>query len=243
MASNLLSRLLPPTTGSPSIYQTLRENDESSGSSDIEERVGIALLDEENLAHHNFELDPALADAMESQLIMESLHTGSTTHNTGDDVKRIPRWLQRPRKPVEVEEADDEVPLSLLIEDRTAGNSTYRQPTVPPQQLPNLGPVPIAGNATRATRAKWQATQEQQQLHPDGHIVPVQGNTRGRRAGFMAVDPKEKALWRWANVENLDNFLKEVYDYFLGNGIWSILLSRALSLLCVIFNEHLHGLY
>ena len=232
MASNLLSRLLPPTTGSPSIYQILRENDESPDSSDIEERAGVALLDEENLAHHNFEFDPALADAMESQLDMESLHTGSTTHTIERNTsKRIPRWLQRPRKPVEIEEADDEVPLSLLIEGRTAGTSPYPQPTVPPQSLPSPGPVPIAGNATGATRAKWQIAQEQQQLHPDRTILPVHGSSRGRRAGFMAVDPKEKALWRWANVENLDNFLKEVYDYFLGNGIWSILLSRALSLL------------
>jgi autophagy-related protein 9 len=52
------------------------------------------------------------------------------------------------------------------------------------------------------------------------------------------IDPKEKAMWMWANVENLDNFLKDVYTYFLGNGIWSILLNRALSLLYVyLFNK------
>ncbi len=45
------------------------------------------------------------------------------------------------------------------------------------------------------------------------------------------MDPKERALWMWANVENLDNFLQDVYDYFLGNGIWSVLLSRLLNLL------------
>ena len=41
-------------------------------------------------------------------------------------------------------------------------------------------------------------------------------------------------MWLWANVENLDNFLKDVYTYFLGNGMWSILLNRALSLLYVV---------
>ena len=232
MASNLLSRLLPPTTGSTSIYQTLRENDESPDSSDIEERAGIALLDEENLANHNFELDPALVDAMESNLDTGSLHTGSTIYTTERDTsKKSPRWLQRPRKLVEAEEADDEVPLSLLIEGRTTSTSTYPQSTVPPQPLPSPGPVPVPGHATGATRAKWQATQEQQQLHPDRNVLSAHGISTGRRTGFMAVDPKEKALWRWANVENLDNFLKEVYDYFLGNGMWSILLSRVLSLL------------
>ncbi|OAX81033.1 hypothetical protein ACJ72_04627 [Emergomyces africanus] len=42
-------------------------------------------------------------------------------------------------------------------------------------------------------------------------------------------------MWRWANVENLDNFLADVYDYFLGNGIKSILLSRVLNLLTLAF--------
>jgi len=45
------------------------------------------------------------------------------------------------------------------------------------------------------------------------------------------IHPKEQAMWRWANVENLDNFLKDVYDYFLGNGIKCILLGRVLNLL------------
>jgi len=40
-------------------------------------------------------------------------------------------------------------------------------------------------------------------------------------------------MWRWANVENLDNYLKDVYMYFMGNGIWCIGLGRALNLLYV----------
>lgn len=42
-------------------------------------------------------------------------------------------------------------------------------------------------------------------------------------------------MWRWANVEDLDNFIKDVYIYFLGNGIWSIFLGRALNLLYAFF--------
>lgn len=51
----------------------------------------------------------------------------------------------------------------------------------------------------------------------------------------MRATPAEKAMWRWVNVENLDNFLREVYDYFLDCGIWSILLSRALKQLTLAF--------
>jgi autophagy-related protein 9 len=48
-------------------------------------------------------------------------------------------------------------------------------------------------------------------------------------------------MWRWANVEDLDNFLKDVYTYFLGNGIWSILLTRVLNLLYVHAYAPLNG--
>lgn len=49
------------------------------------------------------------------------------------------------------------------------------------------------------------------------------------------ISAKDRANWRWANVNNLDVFLSEVYAYFLGNGIYSILLDRALSLLTLAF--------
>lgn len=44
---------------------------------------------------------------------------------------------------------------------------------------------------------------------------------------------KERALWRWVNVEDLDAFLQEVYMYYVGKGIWAIGLSRLLNLLYV----------
>lgn len=42
-------------------------------------------------------------------------------------------------------------------------------------------------------------------------------------------------MWRWANVEDLDNFLTELYNYYLDKGIWSITLARSLRLLMVAF--------
>ncbi|KAK9457674.1 autophagy protein Apg9-domain-containing protein [Dipodascopsis uninucleata] len=52
-------------------------------------------------------------------------------------------------------------------------------------------------------------------------------------AGLM--DPRERALWKWVNVENLDNFLQEVYEYYMGNGIYSIIISRAINLATLAF--------
>jgi autophagy-related protein 9 len=34
-----------------------------------------------------------------------------------------------------------------------------------------------------------------------------------RQARLGLIDPKERAMWKWANVENLDNFLNDVCYY------------------------------
>ncbi|KAL5621379.1 hypothetical protein BROUX41_006279 [Berkeleyomyces rouxiae] len=49
-----------------------------------------------------------------------------------------------------------------------------------------------------------------------------------RAANSATSDPRERALWNWVNVTNLDTFMGEVYDYFDGNGIWCILVDKAL---------------
>lgn len=49
------------------------------------------------------------------------------------------------------------------------------------------------------------------------------------------LPPRERALWMWANITNLDIFLQDVYDYYLGNGWYCIAMQRTLDLLIVIF--------
>ena len=232
MASNIFSRLLPQTGGLPSVYEELRERDDSSDAGDIEERAGMASVDEENLAHHDFQLDPALADAMDSQLDLNTSPTRTAAidrHEKG--ATRVPRWMRKPHNIVEIDDGDDDVPLSLLIEG--GRGDVPLSPIRPSSDASPQGTdsVPIPGPVTRATRAKWQISQEQQQLHQVPKAAQAYDNRSSSGKRIHIIDRKEKALWRWTNVENLDNFLKDVYDYFLGNGIWSILLSRALNLL------------
>ncbi|MCJ1403390.1 autophagy protein atg9 [Xylographa trunciseda] len=236
MASNIFSRLLPHTAGSPSVYEELRERDDLSEAGDLEERAGMASVDEENLARHDFQLDPALADAMDSQLDLKTLPArtiGSDRHESGG--ARAPRWLRKSRNDAEIDDGDDDVPLSLLIE-----GGRGELPPSPQRPLSDASPqgtnaVPIPGPVTKATRAKWQISQEQQRLHQDPKTARAYNYQSGQGNNIHIIDRKEKALWRWTNVENLDNFLKDVYDYFLGNGMWSILLSRALNLLTLAF--------
>lgn len=53
--------------------------------------------------------------------------------------------------------------------------------------------------------------------------------TRG--VGGIKMTAKERALWRWVNVEDLDQFLDHVYRYYQGKGIWTIGLEKVLNLL------------
>ena len=225
MTSNMLSRLLPPAAGEPSVYETLRQHDEASDLSDFENTAGMAL-DEENLGtgFHDYELDDALADAASS----EAAPSNKRNSGRGTAAKNVhsgTRGRQSAHRGV-LDDIDDEVPQSLLIEDDDVvvpASRTRQSQGIPP---------PVPGPATRGTRAKWQATQAQQRLHPEEslhHRQPKSSHRRGYTPGIM--DSKERAMWMWANVENLDNFLKDVYDYFLGNGIWCILLNRFLNLL------------
>lgn len=227
MASNILSRLLPPPFGAPSIYETMREHDQSS-EYDIEERAGIAL-NEENLgvAFRDSEVDEALTDANASHLHTSKLLKPKEKSRSAP--RRVTPKQRRPSLSPKMadgeDDLDDEVPMSLLIEgdEDLAGAGERRQSG---EILP-----PVPGPQSRGTRAQWQATQDQQRLHHEmGPGNPTQ-RIIGRAARLNIVDAKEKAMWRWANVENLDNFLREVYDYYIGNGIWCMLLHKLLNLL------------
>ncbi len=227
MASNLLSRFLPPAVGEPSIYETLRQHDESSDQSDLEDRAGMAL-DEENLGtgFHDYELDDALADATVNQDGSQRIRSSSRQSQGTFARKAQGPTRTRGTGKVNIDDLDDEVPHSLLIEDDQnllPVSKAGRNRAMPP---------PVSGPSSGATQANWQATQEQQRLHQEPAFPRTHSRGKPRRGlplGMM--DPKDRAMWMWANVENLDNFLKEVYDYYIGNGIWCILLNRMLNLL------------
>lgn len=63
--------------------------------------------------------------------------------------------------------------------------------------------------------------------------VSVLNNTPASKVS--ALSPKERALWKWANVENLDIFLVEVYKYYLGNGFFCIVLEKILNIATLMF--------
>ncbi len=227
MASNLISRLLPASNSSPSIYETLRQHDESSDNSDIEQRAAMAV-DEENLGNHFHDFDPEDAQLHTSEVTARSNSNKTGTHQIqGARMKRARNH--------EDEDADDEVPASLLIE----GDNQRRLPRRldDPSRTGGLNhPIPVSGPATKTATDQWEITQARQLLHPrDPFPSPSGARQNTDLRGLSLADPKQKAMWRWANVENLDTFLTEAYIYYLGNGFLSIMLQRSLQLLSFAF--------
>ncbi|KAF2030814.1 APG9-domain-containing protein [Setomelanomma holmii] len=227
MASNLLSRLLPSASDEPYERDPLNpQNRRTSSSTDDRAEMDI---DEENFGAR-FEaqdLNELLEEASSSRMATENraLSPNGRQNAPPSTSSRAPAWRQPvPARAVPLED-DDDVPQSLLLE------GGLDPPPNPNKRLDGL-PPPVPGPSTRQTRAQWETTRQQQRLHDeDARNVPARSwGATGRRGQFTA-DPKEKALWLWVNQTDLDTYMREVYEYYIGCGIYSMLLRRALSLL------------
>lgn len=230
MTSNLLSRLLPTNPAGRSIYDELRAHDEGSGS-DTEERAGLAL-DEENLRFHDDEFENAeVFNGEESRITSESAAFLPVQRDGGAERKGKNRdrskWLPESPRLLE-DDIDDDVPQSLLIEGNDMPGPSYpSQPRVRHSAHAKKQPA-IPGPSNRETRAHWEAAQAQQRLHQENE--PPRPEQFRQPAGILTGSAKDKAMWRWMNVTNLDLFISEVYDYYLGAGMWCIMLERAVNI-------------
>ncbi|KAL3232887.1 Autophagy-related protein 9 [Nakaseomyces bracarensis] len=65
------------------------------------------------------------------------------------------------------------------------------------------------------------------------NALSVVNNMSERR--YQTLNPKERALWKWANVENLDIFLQDAYNYYMGNGYYCIIIQKVLNIATLIF--------
>jgi autophagy-related protein 9 len=224
MASNIFSRIKSPSKGSQSFYQQLRSGE------DPEYDPG---LDEENLGHRFDDFHTEGLDIGDSRMTVESAAPGSKgkgkatfrpTAHTRSPGGTSPRWQQQE------DEGDNEVPASLLMEPKDIDPHSSS-----PKRAAHSGNTrtPVsAGPSSARTRAQWEAVTAQQQLHQDDpYTTPTGPQPRPIARGTMSNNPREKALWRWVNTSNLDSFMRDVYDYFEGGGLWCILCANALWLL------------
>lgn len=227
MASNLFSRLVPASQ-QRSFYEELRARNDDI---DVEDRAGSAL-DEENLNHHfrDDEIDP------ETLAIESSRNTvGSGAHhhrlNPSQGHAALAAW------PSHEDDVDNDVPASLLVEHQETDLLMRRaDKNGTSKTSPNIASVPAP--SAKKSRSQWEASRNHRQFR-QGHPVHAE-SSHGRGepravANTMVGTARQRAEWRWANVDNLDSFMQDVYDYYRGNGFWCILLDRFLHLVEIGF--------
>lgn len=234
MASNLLSRLLP--SASDEAYEVEPLNHPARRQSSSTDEHHDMDVDEENL-EARFEaqdLENLLADASSSQMTIESTAVPPQNAERAppgiNTTNRAAAWRQPPSARPPPLDDDDDVPQSLLLEDGLQSPISNRT-----QPIDGL-PPPVPGPSTRQNRAQWETTRRQQRLHDEGQRN-AQSHPWGQvgRPGHYAADPKEKALWLWVNQTDLDNFLADVYEYYVGCGMYSIILRTVLTLMQTAF--------
>ena len=217
MTSRILSQIF--NQNSASIYETLRQHDATDNSDDdddLEERAGMLALDndshlppldlQDGLEDSNFELDQQPPAPAESSFMASE----NNRRPYFSSMSRSKKNIYAPPRYRDEEDDDDEVPASLLLEPgagsgKRRGSTGGRSGGVGPvlravrnEPLPNTWIA--TGLGGHRAREESRANREHQS----------EGKELRRQARLGLIDPKERALWKWANVENLDNFLNDV---------------------------------
>jgi hypothetical protein len=103
------------------------------------------------------------------------------------------------------EEEEQEIPQSLLMEPRKSTNAGGRSNDRTLKGRRKMG-------ASSATHARSDRGPILPLHHTD--VIPEEDENVGRgrlqRAPLAMLDARERALWKWANVDNSDLFLQEV---------------------------------
>lgn len=212
MNSNSLPRVGSRPAGSTNFYEQLRG--EGQDDSDIEHRAGV---DEDNWAQ-NFR----------DQDLEQAEHLGiEDSRTTVGSRARLLQGRENGAWPTQDDEVDNDVPASLLVEHHPPVRGVAKNAAAGPKRS---GAAPLPGRSdqpTRRTQAQWARAQAQQPLHD----VPTHRRPRTTvGSNLVTGSAKERAMWRWINVANLDAFMKEVYEYYLGSGFWCIICERVLHL-------------
>lgn len=223
MTSRVLSRFLPVAEGDVSVYDGRRRD--AARRADVEAQrhrtYTDGFQDDDDDNPDAFLYDAALDDATPTD-------PGQSPEMGSPLATHAKRYRQSPSAKRRSEE-DEDVPESLLLDPKSNAGLNRQQPKV------------LAETKLARAEAQWKFSQEQGGLHASraprssrppsrpSRAVPT-STTQGARPS-----PQADATWLYTNATNLDAFLLEVYQYFVGHGVWSILLARVITLLTELF--------
>lgn len=205
----MFSRILGQSSvfaGGRSIYETLRqyddEEDEIENADDVEALAGMmtAGYDEELEGPNDYELSPP-AD------LTKGNRTRSSGSNNSKSRYRDTQYSHTHLATTPVLELEpDEVPPSLLIERPIKNMDVQNSPleTVPKiRERSVLSPQKIQPQSSGGRNIRLEEPRSRNKRDQ-----PISDSPGVARIG--TIDPKARAMWRWANIENLDNFLHDV---------------------------------
>ncbi|KAM3502963.1 hypothetical protein MY11210_008884 [Beauveria gryllotalpidicola] len=219
-----------PRNLTKSFYEQLRSRDDELP--DLEAGQ-MRALDEENLRHEFRDVQFDDINTQESRIKVASTmaergpKTGSPSSKRQYKSKQLPTaWA------ADDEDLDEDVPASLLVENNNE----------PIQRLESMSrataqgakeATPWRASPPGAHTAQWETVKRQHRLYRDDAVTNPQLHSMVPTTRFGGR--RERALWRWVNTSSLDSFMRDVYDYYEGGGMWCILCSNALWLLETLF--------
>ena len=132
-------------------------------------------------------------DSRNESFVLQSRGTHPSSRSTRHNLvtNSLYRHYENTLPNLNEEDANDDVPGSLLIENNRPEDANLRQEFYEP----------------------FDPTQEEVIDNMErGLAPPARGGSRtpDPTVWLGLVDPKERAMWKWANVENLDVFLQQV---------------------------------
>jgi len=205
MSSQLLSRIFNQNT-SASIYETLREhdtaNDSDSDADDLEERAGlrpIAIRLDSGDADDVSDMDDSTFQLQE-QPPRTDRQRGFPALSGGRGNRYAPSRC--------IDEDDNtEVPQSLLFETGASLSHQRRKGFGGDKLVP--GPCANSSGDPGPSTMRNRRLEDQWNAATTANYEP-RGAAKKPTPQRWSVGEKERAMWKWANVENLDNFLQDV---------------------------------
>ncbi|KAG7660504.1 ATG9 [[Candida] subhashii] len=102
--------------------------------------------------------------------------------------------------------------------------------------LPKSSQIPIIENNEDISKKKGAGSLLDSESDSDLSSSEEGSYIRPNQADLeQVIPPKERALYLWANITNMDEFLSDVYYYYRGKGIVNIVLTRVIDLLILVF--------
>ncbi|CAO1634573.1 unnamed protein product [Parajaminaea phylloscopi] len=241
----------PPTAKAAHIEDPFAiDESRVDGSQVLTPKIGSSRVGEEP-GHF---ADPAVDASTASRLLSNSeagLPRHEQEHQNRSAVRMgglelRPSQSAAPARPADAEEAEvSDEEAGLIGEQRPSsrhsGHSTLSRSSRHGRRAPR-GTVSrtlqalgrrIAQAASRAEAEDVESRQAAGSIQIGNGHASLPNAAQAQLTGLL--DRRERALWMWANIDNIDDFLKELYQYYVGKGVVCIALSRALNLLTAAF--------